>query len=166
MLRLCSILFAAVLFVVVWFVATTTAQLGDPVATHFGSGFVANGWERRDSYLRFALSFSTVLPVIVALIVGWTPRLFPRFVNLPHRDYWLAPERRAATLETIAVRAVLLGALLSVFMGGVHWLILQANAAVPPRLPPNLFWMMLIAFLTAFAFWVWAFWSRFRDAPG
>jgi hypothetical protein len=162
MLRISSISFAAVLFVVAWFIATTTAQLGDPVATHFGGGFVANGWEQRDGYLRFALSFATVLPLIVALIVGWVPRLFPRFINLPHRDYWLAPERRSATLETVAVRAVVLGMLVSLFMGGVHWLILQANAVIPPRLPADLFWMMLIAFLTAFAFWIWAFWSRFR----
>ena len=63
------------------------------------------------------------------------------------------------------MRALLLGTLLSVFMGGVHWLILQANAMAPPRLPVQLFWTMLIAFLTAFAFWVWAFWSRFREIP-
>jgi hypothetical protein len=25
-------------------------------------------------------------------------------------------------------------------MGGVHWLILQANAVVPPRLPADAFW--------------------------
>jgi hypothetical protein len=47
----------------------------------------------------------------------------------------------------------------------VHWLILQANAVVPPRLPARPFWTMLIAFLAAVAFWIWAFWSRFRDVP-
>ena len=165
MFRICSILFAAVLFVVAWFVVATTGQLGDPVATHFGAGFAANGWEQRDSYRSFALAFSVVLPVLVAAIVGWLPRLLPRYVNLPHREYWLAAERRAETFESIAVRALLLGALLSVFMAGVHWLILQANAVVPPRLPAQLFWTMLIAFLTAFAFWIWAFWARFRDVP-
>jgi hypothetical protein len=164
-LRICSMLFSAVLIVVAWYIVTTTRQLGDPVATHFGGGFIANGWEQREDYRRFALSFSTVLPVIVAGIVGWLPRLFPRYVNLRHRDDWLAPERSAQTFESIAVRAPLLGTLLSVFMGGVHWLILQANAVVPPRLPAGPFWTMLIAFLTAFAFWIWAFWSRFREAP-
>ena len=165
MLRVCSILFTIVLFVVAWFVATTTAQLGDAVATHFGAGFVVNRWEQRDSYLRFALAFSTVLPVIVAAIIGWLPRLLPNYVNLPHRDYWLAPERRAETFASIAVRGLLLGTLLSAFMAGVHWLILQANAVVPPQLPAKLFWTMLIVFLTAFAFWIWSFWSRFRDIP-
>ena len=165
MLRICSIVFTAVLFVVAWFVVTTTGQLGDSVATHFGSSFFANGWEQRDGYLRFALAFSIVLPVVVAAIVGWLPRLFPGYVNIPHRDYWLAPERSASTFACISVQGVLLGILLSVFMAGVHWLILQANAVVPPRLPPKPFWTMLIAFLIALAFWIWAFWSRFRELP-
>jgi len=165
MLRISSMLFAAVLIAVAWFIVTTTGQLGDTVATHFGAGFLANGWMQRGEYLATSLTFATVLPAIVAGIVGWLPRIFPRYVNIPHRDYWLAPERSAATLETIAVRALLLGALLSFFMGGVHWLIVQANAVAPPRLPAQLFWMMLIAFLTAFAFWIWAIWSRFRDVP-
>ena len=99
MLRLCSMLFAAVLIVVAWFIVATTGQLADPVATHFGSDYLANGFMTRDGYLAFSLAFSTLLPVIVAGAVGWLPRLFPRSVNVPNRDYWLAPERRAATLD-------------------------------------------------------------------
>jgi len=165
MLRICSMFFAVVLIVVAWFVVTTTRQLGDTVATHFGAGFVANGWEQRDGYLRFALTFSVMLPVIVAAIVGWLPRLFPRYLNVPHKDYWLAPERSAATFARIALQGVILGIVLSVFMAGVHWLILQANAVVPPRLPAKPFWTLLIAFLTALAFLIWAFWTRFRELP-
>ena len=163
MLRVCSVLFAAVLIAVAWFIVTTTGRLGAAVATHFAGGFLANGWMQRGDYLTFSLTFSTVLPVIIAAMVGWLPRLFPGAVNIPHRDYWLAPQRRAATFERLAVQGVLLGILLSVFMAGVHWLILQANAIIPPRLPAQPFWTLLIAFLTAFAFWIWAFWSRFRN---
>jgi hypothetical protein len=163
MLRLCSVLFAVLLIAVAWFIVTTTGQLADPVATHFGSGNLANGWMTRDGYLAFSLAFSTLLPVILTGIVGWLPRLFPRSVNLPNKDYWLAPERRAATFESIAVRAVALGGLLAVFMAGVHWVILQANATVPPQLPARLFWTMLIAFLAAFTVWIGAFWSKFRN---
>jgi hypothetical protein len=166
MLRLCSMLFAAVLIVVAWFIVTTTGRLADVVATHFGGDYLANGFMTRDGYLAFSLAFSTVLPVIVAGAVGLLPRLFPRSVNVPNRDYWLAAERRDATLESIAIRAILLGALLAIFMVGVHWLILQANAAVPPQLPARAFWAMLIAFLVAFAAWIVAFWSRFRNTAG
>ena len=163
MLRLCSMLFAAVLLVVAWYIVSTSRQLADVVATHFGADSLANGFMTRDGYVAFSLAFSTLLPMIVAGIVGWLPRLFPRVANLPNKDYWLAPGRSDATLESIATRAVLLGALLAIFMAGVHWLILQANAAVPPRLPARAFWMLLGAFLVAFTAWIVAFWSRFRN---
>jgi len=166
MLRLCSMLFAVLLIVVAWLIVITTKRLPDVVATHFGDGYLANGYMTRDGYLAFSLAFSAALPVIVASVVGWLPRLFPRSVNVPNRDYWLALERRDATLESIAIRAILLGGLLTIFMGGVHWLILRANAAVPPQLPAGAFWAMLIAFLVAFTAWIGAFWSRFRNTTG
>jgi hypothetical protein len=163
MLRTCSLLFAGVLIVVGWFVATTTSSLPGSVATHFGTGLLANGWMARDDYLVFSLAFSTLLPVFVAGVVGWLPRLFPKLVNVPNRDYWLAPERSAATLERLAVSGVSLGALLSIFMGGVHWVILQANAVVPPRLPAGAFWTVVISFLVLLTAWIGTLWTRFRN---
>ena len=166
MLRLASSLFVVLLIVVAWFIVTTTRQLADPVATHFGAGYLANGWMTRDGYLAFSLAFTTFLPTVIASLVGGLPRIFPRSVNLPNKDHWLAPERRDSTLESIALRAIVLGGLLAIFMSGVHWLILQANAAVPPQLPPRLFWTLLIAFLVAFTAWIGAFWSKFRNVAG
>ena len=101
MLRLYSTLFALVLAAVVWFIVATTQALPDPVATHFGFGYFANGWMTRDGYLRFMLAFATVLPVVIVAMIGWLPRVFPRGINIPHRDLWLAPERRGATLDSI-----------------------------------------------------------------
>ena len=166
MLRLCSSLFVLVLIVVGWFIRTTTGELGDPVATHFGNGYYANGWMSRDGYLAFSLAFSTLLPIAVVGIVGWLPRVAPRSLNLPNKDYWLAPERRDATFANVAAYAILLGTLIAIFMAGVHWLILKANAAVPPQLPAQLFWTMLCAFIAAFLVWIGAFWWKFRNVPG
>jgi hypothetical protein len=163
MLRIASMLFAAVLAAVGWFIVTTTRELPSTVATHFGPGFLANGGMARDDYLVFSLTFSILVPLVVAGIVGWIPRLFPKLVNVPNRDYWLAPERRAATLESLALSGIALGALLSTFMGGVHWLILKANAVVPPRLPANAFWTLMVAFLVLLTVWIGALWTRFRN---
>ena len=163
MLRMSSTLFAVLLVVVGGFVATTTGSLPPSVATHFGGGYLANGWMGRDDYLVFSLTFSTLLPLVVAGIVGWLPRLFPHLVNVPNRDYWLAAERRALTFERLAISGVALGALLSFFMGGVHWLILQANALVPPRLPAREFWTLLIVFLVLLTAWIGVLWTKFRN---
>ena len=163
MLRVCSVLFAIVLVSVGWFIVTTTPRLPDPVATHFGNGYLANGFMARNEYRSFSLSFSTLLPLVVAGLLTWLPRRFPQGVNLANKEYWLAAERSAATFASITVRAVVLGTLLSIFMGGVHWLILQANATVPPRLSASAFWAMLIAFLVLVTVWIGAFWSKFRN---
>ena len=163
MLRICSLLFAVVLIVVGWFIVTTTAGLPASVASHFGGGWLANGWMARDDYLVFSLAFSTLLPLIVAAIVGWLPRLYPNLVNVPNRDYWLVPERRTTMLDTLALSGVALGALLSIFMGGIHGLILKANAVVPPRLPAGDFWTLLIAFLVLLTVWIGVLWTRFRN---
>jgi fructose-specific phosphotransferase system IIC component len=165
MLRIAMTLFVLVLIAVGSFVVATTGHLTDPVATHFDRDFLANGWMTRDGYLRFTLAFATLVPVFVALAVGGLPRVAPRSVNLPNRDYWLAPERRATTLDGIAARACVLGALLAVFIAGVHALILQANATVPPQLPAAPFWTLLGVLLVVFAIWVGAFWRRYRAVP-
>ena len=162
-MRIWSMLFGVVLIAVAWFVVATTGNLPPSVATHFGASYLANGWMARDDYLVFSLTFSTPLPIVVAGVVGWLPRLFPKLVNVPNRDYWLTPERSAVTLDRLAISGLALGALLSAFMGGVHWLILQANAVVPPRLPARDFWALLIAFLMLLTMWIGALWTKFRN---
>lgn len=165
MLRVAMSVFVLALIAVGAFVVATTGHLPDPVATHFDREYFANGWMTRDGYLRFTLAFATLLPVGVALLVGALPRVAPRSLNVPHRDYWLAPERRTATLDGIATGGCLLGALLAVFIAGVHALILAANAGAPPRLPATGFWVLVGAFLVVFTFWIGALWRRFRAPP-
>jgi hypothetical protein len=164
MLRRSLLLFLALLIVVATLILATAWPLGERVATHFGAAFLANGWMSRSGYLAFVLTFAVALPVVVAGAVGWLHRLAPRSLNIPNRDYWLASERRAATLDSVGAHACVLGCLLSVFMAGVHLLVLQANATVPPQLPAGPFLMLTAAFLAAFAVWLIAFWQRFRDA--
>jgi hypothetical protein len=146
------------------FVAATTGQLPDRVASHFGQDNFPNGWMPRDAYLSFMVGFALLLPAVVVAGIALTPRLTPRRVNLPHREYWLAPERRAATMTTLSAYACWLGVLIALFIGGIHYSILVANAIVPPRLPAALFWTLLIGFCGALVLWTGALYLRFRNA--
>jgi hypothetical protein len=91
------------------------------------------------------------------------PHVSPRRVNIPHRDYWLAPERRRATLSSLASHACWLGCLCAAFLAGMHYAILEANAAAPPRLPADLVWTLLIALLAGIALWIGTLYLRFRN---
>ncbi len=145
------------------FIATTTGQLPDRVASHFAAGGLPNGWMTRDGYLAFMLAFAVLLPAIVVAGVAVVPHLSHRRIKIPHRDYWLAPERRAATFSSLASRACWLGCLIALFLAGLHYAILEANATVPPRLPADLFWTLLIALPAGIALWILMLYLRFRD---
>jgi uncharacterized membrane protein len=162
MLRVSLLLFTLLLISVAAFIVATTGALPDLVAAHFGASNFANGWMTRSGYLAFTLAFATVLPIVIAAAVGWLPRIAQRSVNIPNRDYWMAPERRSTTLDSIAAYGLLAGCLVMVLIAGVHRVIIEANAVVPPQLPAREFWTLLAGFLVAFAVWIGAFWLRFR----
>lgn len=165
MQRLASMTLVLCIGVAVAYVAATTGELPARVASHFGRDNVANGWMTRDGYLAFTLAFVTVLPALVAVGVGWLPRWWANAINIPNRDYWLDPKRRAATLATLATFAAWLGSLLALFISGIHYVVLIANRASPPRMPAELFWMLVVGFLAAVALWIGALYIRFRN-PG
>jgi uncharacterized membrane protein len=163
MQHIAYLLFVLLLIAVGAFIVATTGQLPERVASHFGAGNLANGWMTRSGYLVCMLVFALLLPVFVVGVVGWLPRRVPGAVNIPHRDQWMAPGRRATTLATLASHACWLGCLLAVFIAGIHFAVLEANAAVPPRLPADLFWTLLVGFLAAVALWIGALYLRYRN---
>jgi hypothetical protein len=162
MQRVSFLTFLLLLIVVGSFIAATTGQLPARVASHFGAGNLPNGWMSREGYLLFMLGFALVFPIVIVAAIGWLPRIAPRSINVPDREYWLDPSRREATLASLATYAYWLGCLLALFIVGVHYAVLVANASVPPRLPADLFWALMIGFLAALALWIGALVLRFR----
>jgi serine/threonine-protein kinase len=155
-------LFLAAMAGTVAFVLATTPALPDRVATHFGPGGVADGWMTRDGYRLYMLAFAIGFVGFIVAMVGVLPRLFPAAVNVPNRAYWLAPERRTASAAYLLAHACLLGVLLEAMIAGVHALLLEANAASPPRLATGAFLALLAAFLALVLVWIVALLRRFR----
>jgi uncharacterized membrane protein len=157
------ILFGLLLVASVAFLTTTTPQLPLRVASHFGGDNLANGWMTRDGYLRFMLGLGVLLPVVLAALTALLPRMAAGFVNLPNRDYWMAPARRAETLSRLSSHGAWFGSLMCGFFMALHWILLKANAAVPPQLPQPEFWIVLGAFVLAIAAWIARLAKRFRN---
>jgi uncharacterized membrane protein len=102
-------------------------QMPRRMASHFAGDGRANGWQSREAF--FVL---TLLVTSTSAIVGF---LAPRQIaarsnariNLPHRDYWLAPERRADTMRFISATMAWFGCgILFVLISGT-FLAMQAN---------------------------------------
>lgn len=164
MRRLPCVLVLAAMVVTTAFVLGTTSALPDRVATHFGPGGLADGWMTPQGYRVYMLAFALgFVPFIVAM-VGLLPRAFPGAVSVPNRTWWLAPERREATLAFLLGHACRLGVLMAAMLAGVHWLVLEANQATPPRLATAPFVTLLVAFLVLLGMWLVAIYRRFRAA--
>jgi hypothetical protein len=144
------------------FIILSAGALPERVASHFGRGGFANGWMTRGAYLGLVALGATVLPLMTAALLSTLPRAFPRLANIPNRDYWLAAERREATLAALDGFGWAFASLLTLFFAGMHWTILDANASVPPRLAEAPVHALVIGFSILLVAWVAALLLRFR----
>ena len=109
MRRLAYVFFPVLLVAVTAYIVATTGSLPERVASHFGPDNFPNGWMPRASYLTLMLLFAVLFPVVLAVVVGFLPRVAAFTINIPNPDYWLTPQRREATLATLARAGMLAG---------------------------------------------------------
>ena len=162
MTMLPRLLFILLLIVAPVVIFSTSASLPARVATHFGRGGYANGWMTHDGYLMFILAFTVLLPASVVILVGVLPRAIGSRAGIPNRNYWLAPERRTATLSALASIACWLGCLLVLFLVAIHLFTVEANAVTPARLSESAVIRVMIGFGLGILLWLLALWARFR----
>ncbi|HTY98259.1 MAG TPA: hypothetical protein VMB75_00380 [Rhodocyclaceae bacterium] len=147
------------------FVLYTADSLPPLVASHFAGGGAANGFMPHDAYVALMLALVVGLPLLLAALTGLSRYAPVERMNLPNRDYWLAPEREAETLAYLAGRGAGFAKRLAVFLAFVHWLVVKANAGQPPHFPEALFFAGLAVFVAALVLWLAGFVAHFRR-PG
>jgi len=158
-MRVALLVLAVCAGVYVW---VSSAAMPGMVASHFGPSGVANGFMARASYVRFMLVLIVALPVTLGVLPGLLLGIPGVRVNLPNRDYWLAPPRRAATIAALQRQMAGFALLLLCFLTYVHWLTVRANQTTPPALPSDWFTYGLIISTAAMALWAGALLVRFR----
>jgi hypothetical protein len=157
--------YGAWLVLVVVFVLATGMQLPPIVASHFVGAGEADAFMSRAAYLAAMCFFATAIP---ALLVFWTRRTIqrsPQNVNLPNREYWMAPQRREASLQAVTTHMMLFGFALSLLIAFAHWEVIQANLRQPPRLASDRFIAAIVVFVLATGWWVYRLYARFRKLP-
>lgn len=135
------------------------------VASHFGSSGRADAFMPREGYVRFMTALVLLLPALVVYLPNWLLARIGFAVNLPNKQYWMAPERREETLAYLRDNTFRLGYLLVGLLVYVHWLVVRANASVPPELDSA--WLVggLMAFVVGAAACVVALVRRFMRVP-
>jgi len=150
MFTIAAIVWAGILAAGYAVLYATADSLPLRVASHFNFEGLANGYLPRDAYLMLMYLLMLALPLAIIVLNLALPRISPRLVRIPAREYWLAPERRAAAYASLAASGFVIASMVAAFMIAVHLLVLEANQRVPPRLDTGTMWM-LIAILVAAA---------------
>jgi len=147
------------------YVWLTAPQLPERVATHFGAGGKADGWMTRAGHLQFTLLMGFALPAFFLAIFAFIRRCNGWGLNIPHKEYWLAPERRAQTFDFIQRQGFWLAAIQIAFFAVIHRSILAANARSPATLSAADAGWLGIGFLVAMIVWIVCFIGRFFRKP-
>ena len=145
------------------------ALLPAQVASSFNEAGQANELVPRDSYLLLSTGLSTFVCLVFLLLATVMPYLPPQLINLPHKEFWLAPQRAADTYRKLTALTAALGIVILMFTGGMQMLVVVANRAQPPQLPMLWFLvaigLLLISTAGVIGYWVFDFmWPGDVDA--
>ena len=136
-------------------------QMPPKVASHFDGAGNANGWSSRSSFA----TMHAVTFLFLGALFGALPWLFgvipPSLINMPHREYWLAPERRKESLAYLSVTMMWFGVVMMLFMLVIMQLTIDANVSGSGRLDPVSLWSSLALLLGYILVWVVKLYRRF-----
>jgi uncharacterized membrane protein len=136
--------------------------LPESIAVHFGNSGEPNGWsDKTDFVMTYGATelFVVLLGLVSGLLLSKTP---PALVNIPHRDYWLDPERRQETVAFLSKHVIWMETVTVAFLVAIAQLVFKANlGGSPPRLSGD-FWYIFAAFIGAIAWLTVKIVLRFR----
>ena len=136
------------------FVWATFDQLPERVATHFGRGGHADAWMTRAGHVRFLIGFAVGLPIFLHIVLAVVRSFGASAYNLPHRAYWLAPERRESTIAYVQSSVAWFICVIVGFFAGAHYLVLNANTHQPPAMSMPLLLVVAGSFLVLLCAWI------------
>lgn len=145
--RLPRILYALLMLACLLMMAYYYPQMPERMASHFAADGRANGWQSRGAFFALMLLVTSTSAIVGFLVPRQIAARSNTRINLPHRDYWLAPERREETMSFIsATMAWFACGVLFVLISGT-FLAFEANLAADHRFNSQAMLAVLVGFL-------------------
>jgi uncharacterized membrane protein len=140
------------------------AKLPPRVASEFDLSGDPKSWMAKGTFVVFNFTLMALLPIFL-LVVGWLSMKLPAsMINLPNKDYWLAPERRAATNASVFRLMLSMACGVELFLTFLVWTVYRANTG-HPEIMRQMPLYLTGCFLTFVAVWIVCFYRKFRKVP-
>jgi len=136
--------------------------IGATAASHFDIGGEPNAHQTKAAFFASWI-LAVVLPGVVALgipsVLGHVP---VEFINLPNKQYWLAPQRRAQTLHDFAQHFAWFGVGSLGLVIVVMNLVMHANLSASQSINQHCFGVLFALYLVFVGWWLVRTFAMFR----
>ena len=159
-----AIYFLLLLFGIVYF-AQIYPQLPDRMASHFAADGTPNGWSPKQGFF-FLMAMITAVTAIPAFLVPLKLKSLPRQrINLPNKEYWLAPEHAEETYSFFRTYMAWFGcALLFVLLFGTTQAV-NANLPSIGHFNSKAMIYVMVGFVGFTGVWLISFIRHFQNVP-
>lgn len=135
--------------------------LPETVASHYNAQGIADSWLPKESFLIFEAVILTVVIAHFSVLPILLEKSPDKFINLPNKKYWLAPERRVQTfLQLRRYFEWFSIGLLSLFVL-INQQVFKANL-MHQNLSPLVLWLIIGGFVIFSIFWMIKFVRQFK----
>ncbi|MCG8600516.1 MAG: DUF1648 domain-containing protein [Verrucomicrobiales bacterium] len=110
-------------------------QLPERVPVHFDGAGKPDRFSSKVELTAVNAGVAVLMLILFGLLPFFLEKIPPRFWNLPHRDYWLAPERVKDTVARINVFYVGMGIATLLLMWFILWGAYQVGSGARDALP-------------------------------
>jgi len=140
-------------------------RLPDPMASHFNPGGAATAWMPKSAFFMLIAIVTLAAGVPIFLVPRSMAKLPNNKINLANREYWLAPERRAETMQYLGIQMGWFGcAVLALLFSGLY-IAVAANQRPEHTFDSGSFYVALGAFFAFILFWLVRLLSHFARVP-
>ncbi len=136
-------------------------HMPEVVASHFDGLGAPNDWSSRNGFFGIYAAILLMLIGIFIFVPGWSEKRASFGMKIPHRDYWLAPERIEKTKLFFRRQMMIMGIVhLTLAIYAIQLAIL-ANFDQQPRLHASIGWALGLYFVFLIG-WLIHFYLHFR----
>lgn len=136
-----------------------SSLLPEHVAIHFNSAGHPDAWGNKIQLITIYFISVGVIAVLCLGFALFAHKVPVSLLNLPNKDYWLAPERKQETFEYISVRILWIGLLTILLFIAMNHQVFRVNLGEIATL--DYFWTMIGVYFFLTLVWTIKFFWKF-----